>query len=374
MRKRPSLRDLFIPHAGNDYAPHILQRAAMIMMLGLIIATFTVANLHSLFWLTSDWLVSTILPSVIVDLTNVERNDNGAGQLTRNATLDAAAQLKANDMAKNSYFAHYSPTGVSPWYWFDEAGYVYSHAGENLAVHFTDSDQVVEAWMKSPSHRANIVDEGFTEIGVGTARGKYEGYDTVFVVQLFGTPAAAAAPASTVVVAQSTQTQESSPVLAETIEITPVAEPTPEPIAESEPEPVVVAVAPDTTEAPAETETAAEDSTIKEVEVRDDTVSVYSDTVATTSGRAEAPPSVPTEITKTGGGSIVGSLATRPNMVLESLYLMIGLFVLAALALSIFIEIRRQQPLQIAYSLALILLMSGLFYIHAYITAGALIV
>jgi hypothetical protein len=94
-------------------------------------------------------------------------------------------------MAKNGYFAHFAPDGTSPWHWFDEAGYVYTHAGENLAIHFTDSNEVVDAWMNSPKHRENIVNGVYTEIGVGTAKGKFEGYDTVYVVQLFGTPAQA---------------------------------------------------------------------------------------------------------------------------------------------------------------------------------------
>jgi uncharacterized protein YkwD len=134
---------------------------------------------------------------VVVELTNEERVDNQSAPLRRNDTLDRAAQLKAEHMAKHEYFSHFSPDGVSPWHWFREAGYVYAHAGENLAVHFTDSAEVVEAWMDSPSHRQNIVDSRYTEIGVGTAKGTFDGYDTVYVVQLFGAPAVAPVSAPT---------------------------------------------------------------------------------------------------------------------------------------------------------------------------------
>jgi hypothetical protein len=181
------LKDLFIPHEGNKFRPDFLERLSVGIMLVLILLSFAMANLQSLLWISSDWLVSTILPAVIVDLTNDERNSEKIGTLTRSALLDKAANLKARDMAENEYFAHYSPTGVSPWYWFDQAGYNYLHAGENLAVHFTDSSDVLRAWMDSPSHRANIMNGDYVEIGIGTAKGEYKGQPTIYVVQLFGT-------------------------------------------------------------------------------------------------------------------------------------------------------------------------------------------
>ena len=96
---------------------------------------------------------------MVVDLTNEERAMNHAAPLQRNAVFDEAARLKAEHMARYEYLQHFSPDGVSPWHWFDKAGYRYAFAGENLAIHFTDSDEVVEAWMNSPAHRQNIVDQ-----------------------------------------------------------------------------------------------------------------------------------------------------------------------------------------------------------------------
>jgi hypothetical protein len=95
-------------------------------------------------------------------------------------------------MAKNSYFAHVSPSGLNSWYWFKQAGYSFSYAGENLAVDFTDSDAVNQAWLDSPTHRANILNGHYTEIGIATAEGTFEGHPTTFVVQMFGRPAAPA--------------------------------------------------------------------------------------------------------------------------------------------------------------------------------------
>jgi hypothetical protein len=103
-------------------------------------------------------------------------------------------------MAQKGYFAHTSPEGVTPWYWFGQAGYKFIYAGENLAINYDESDAVHDAWLESPTHRANIMNEHFTEMGVATARGMYRGVPTTFVVELFGMPATtrvATAPTTT---------------------------------------------------------------------------------------------------------------------------------------------------------------------------------
>jgi|CXWL01.1.fsa_nt_gi uncharacterized protein YkwD len=132
--------------------------------------------------------LAAVISSVLVDLTNKDRTQEEIGTLTMSPVLVAAAQAKANDMAEKEYFAHTSPEGIDPWYWMREAGYTFSYAGENLAVNFSDSEDVVSAWMDSPGHRANILNGKFTEIGIATAVGEYKGQKTTFVVQMFGTP------------------------------------------------------------------------------------------------------------------------------------------------------------------------------------------
>ena len=382
---RQQLYDHFIPHEGNDYAPHILQRFAIVAMLILVLLSFTAANIQTLIWMTSDWMVSTILPSVIVDLTNEERTDLAVGPLVRSSTLDAAAKQKAEHMAKNQYFAHYSPDGVSPWYWFDQVGYNYLHAGENLAIHFSDSGEVIEAWMNSPSHRANIANGNYQEIGVGTARGTYEGFDTIYVVQLFGTKMAGSAvpaPTEQIIVAQSTQTEEPQPVLAESIAIESVPNET-ETVTEDVTEPIVITAVndPDTEPAPLFAEEIIEEATITdpapteiaEVEVNEEMISVYSGTVSTSTVGVPATMQSATS-GSTKQSSMLGELATRPNIVLQIVYIMMGIFVAIALVMSIVIEVRHQRPVQIAYGIGLLMIMTGLFYIHSYITAGALVV
>lgn len=132
---------------------------------------------------------ATVFPAVVAMLTNNARAQNNLSQLKDNALLTKAAQAKANDMAAKGYFAHISPDGSQPWDWISRAGYKYVYAGENLAVNFTDSDQVVNAWLASPTHRFNILRPQYTEIGIATSTGYYKGRPAVFVVEEFASPA-----------------------------------------------------------------------------------------------------------------------------------------------------------------------------------------
>jgi len=91
-------------------------------------------------------------------------------------------------MVKNGYFDHNSPEGFTPWHWFDEAGYNFIYAGENLAADFNSPRNIVQAWMDSPSHRQNILDNHFNETGLAVIQGNYNGHSSLFVVQMFGQP------------------------------------------------------------------------------------------------------------------------------------------------------------------------------------------
>jgi uncharacterized protein YkwD len=191
----------------------LLGMAAMSGFALLIAAVFFVSSLQQT--LLRSPQVAAVVSAVLVDLANGDRTQNGVALLTVNPLLVAAAQAKANDMATYGYFAHVSPTGVNPWYWFKQAGYNFSYAGENLAVDFSDSGDVNSAWMNSPAHRANLLNPEFTEVGIATAQGMYQGQPTTFVVQEFGTPASAGvaqAPVKTAIV----PTTATQPALATT--------------------------------------------------------------------------------------------------------------------------------------------------------------
>ncbi len=134
--------------------------------------------------------LSAIYASVLVNLTNKNRVVANRQELKVNPLLVKAAQMKANDMATKSYFAHNTPDGKTPWYWFRKAGYKYIYAGENLAVNFENSEDVERAWMNSRSHFLNIINPNYTEIGIATSTGIYKGRQAIFVVQMFGLPSA----------------------------------------------------------------------------------------------------------------------------------------------------------------------------------------
>lgn len=127
------------------------------------------------------------LQKEIIQLVNQEREKLGLSILVENPILNQAAGLKASDMLKENYFSHTSPAGVDPWHWFEEATYDYKYAGENLAMDFGSAPSVHRAWMKSPTHKENIVSVKFSEIGVAVQEGLLDGRETLLAVQLFGT-------------------------------------------------------------------------------------------------------------------------------------------------------------------------------------------
>ncbi len=374
------LKDLFIPSEDNKFKPIFLERFSMGVMLALVLLSFAMANIQALVWISSDRLVSTVLPAVIVELTNEERTGEQLAVLRRNTVLDSAAQLKADDMAKNAYFAHYSPEGLSPWYWFDQVSYSFIHAGENLAVHFTDSGDVVEAWMDSPTHRANIMNGNYTEIGVGTAKGTYKGVPTIFVVQLFGTPSTGALVTEEIIrpsapVVALAQNGTSSNVAGETTvnnnvlaeEISTIEQ------NEASSTPADVALA-STTEMLRAEETASSTEVIaQDIQVEEEKV-LYSDFASTSR------PGVPAVLTQDGTGSqtplslgVLDRTATQPNIWLQMVYILLAVMVTIALILSIVIEWRKQNPIQIAYAGGLLVIMAFLLHVHVLLTSGVTI-
>ena len=164
----------------------------------LVLILLLVFSIETLLVVPEVWgpgrrFMAAVWPAVVIDYANVDRTSAQTAPLQVNAFLTKAAQLKAEDMARRSYFSHNGPTGEAPWFWFDQVGYKYVYAGENLALDFYDSNEVNQAWLASPKHRANIMDKNFTDIGVGLATGKFEGQDRVFIVQLFGSTEASLA-------------------------------------------------------------------------------------------------------------------------------------------------------------------------------------
>ncbi|MGN1401101.1 MAG: CAP domain-containing protein [Bacillus sp. (in: firmicutes)] len=110
----------------------------------------------------------------VIDLTNAERAKSGLEPLTLDKELSAVARKKSEDMQANSYFSHTSPTYGSPFDMMKQFGISYSAAAENIAQGQTTPEEVVNAWMNSEGHRANIMNTSYTHIGVGyVANGNY---------------------------------------------------------------------------------------------------------------------------------------------------------------------------------------------------------
>lgn len=126
----------------------------------------------------------------IIAQTNIQRYNNGTLlPLIENAKLNAVAEAKAKDMFSNQYFEHISPTGVDPGTLAKKFGYDYIIEGENLILgNFKSEQEIVQHWMDSPGHRANILHDRFTEIGVAIIKGTYQGQTAWIGVQEFGLP------------------------------------------------------------------------------------------------------------------------------------------------------------------------------------------
>lgn len=176
----------------------------------------------------------------LLDATNGQRTANGVAGLQINGKLNQAAQAKANDMVTRNYWSHTTPDGQEPWVFFDQAGYRYQKAGENLAYGFLTADDTVTGWMNSPGHRANLLNTGYLDVGFGFANSSdyvNNGQETVVVAEygaVLGASAAApaSAPSSTSPVKKTAAAQPAAtPLPTAVITPAPTAEPAPSKLA-----------------------------------------------------------------------------------------------------------------------------------------------
>jgi len=181
------LQIIFIPCQENDYRPKFLESNVLLYYIVVLLVLKLIVVLF-LVYLPKTIFFSDISRTVLIELTNKERQSLGVNSLEENALLNKAAQLKAQDIITYDYFSHQSPTGITPWYWFKKAGYNYQIAGENLGIGFLDSEEIYQAWNDSPSHRANLLNPKYQDIGIAVLKGDFNGNETTLVVQLFGSP------------------------------------------------------------------------------------------------------------------------------------------------------------------------------------------
>lgn len=188
MKLLDNIKNFFIPCEDNNFKPDCFFSSFM-YWLCFVLLILHVLPIFFFSYLSSDPLFADITKTAIVELTNEERINLNVSELQHSEILDKAAMLKAQDMFRNQYFAHSSPSGVNPWYWFEQAGYEYEYAGENLAIGFLEPEEVYDGWVNSFSHHQNLVNPNYNEIGVAVLTGIFKGSRTTIVVQLFGTGA-----------------------------------------------------------------------------------------------------------------------------------------------------------------------------------------
>ena len=158
----------------------------------------------------------------LVTMTNSARAQEGLGALLTNSALASAAFAKANDIIAKDYFAHNSPDGKTPWDFISEAGYNYTYAGENLSIGYNDASELFSAWMNSPTHRENILNPNFREIGIAVVSGEFQGTQTIVAVQEFG----ASQSTNSEQVSSNTVTPTPTPAPTEAVGASPTSTPT----------------------------------------------------------------------------------------------------------------------------------------------------
>ena len=137
-----------------------------------------------------DYPESLLSVGGILDFTNRQRKENGSlPPLSQNSKLARIAVLRIKDMFAKEYFEHQSPSGVGASDIAYDVGYKFILVGENIALgNFSGDDGLVQAWMDSSGHRANILNKRYTEIGIAAERGLYKGKEVWLAVQIFGKP------------------------------------------------------------------------------------------------------------------------------------------------------------------------------------------
>ena len=304
------LKHLFIPHEHNDYKPHFFREGAVAILLGTSLTLFSLSAGSAYIARATDF-GKGVIASVLIDLANHSRISENLTILKHSLLLNDAALLKAEDMIKGDYFSHDSPTGITPWHWFDRAGYSFVHAGENLAVDYFDSESVDKAWLNSPTHRANILNYKYKDIGIAVMPGSYKGHDTIYVVQMFGSPL--------------------SGVKEEMIETPKIALKQ----KEEDPKPILK---------------------VEEInpEVKGDSINIASSTFKNV---------IITEEYKTESDFLDKALFYGPKYINMAFVLLFSIIFIATLLL-IFIEIKKQHPKHIAYAVLLLIILLILMYFN----------
>jgi hypothetical protein len=187
MRIRSFVKKFLFPCKENNYFPLVLRKKSLDLLF-ILLLFLKIFTLPLIFSFSKSLFFAEITRNTLVELLNSERIKRGLSPLSENQKLIQSAYLKAKDILEKDYFSHWNPEGLSPWYWFKVSGYNYQFAGENLAIGFLESSEVHKAWMNSPTHRQNILNPNYTEVGIAVLKGEFNGNEVYVVVQHFGKP------------------------------------------------------------------------------------------------------------------------------------------------------------------------------------------
>lgn len=230
-----TLHHFFVPSHRNNFRAKGLHLDMLLffVMIGITLNTIGYLWPGKLLGFATDITIEKL-----ISRTNQERTSNGLPPLQYNDKLAGAACNKGQDMFTYNYWAHYRPgDGTAPWHFIKQAGYAYEYAGENLAQGFLFSDAVVDGWMNSPTHRANILRPEYDDVGFCVMNGVLQNEETTLVVQMFGKPS------ETTLVAQAQAAEEQAAVpekdLEKILEQKPQAESTAQKVEAQQAAPVI---------------------------------------------------------------------------------------------------------------------------------------
>jgi hypothetical protein len=178
--------NLFFPHHTNNYRAKLLHHESLLLVILIFFFGAFSLNYVSKAFPSVLGISSSITVDDLLNLTNQKRAESGLPPLSLDQRLSNAAAGKAQNMFAENYWAHISPGGTTPWTFIRGAGYSYVYAGENLAKGFTNSQDVINAWMASPTHRKNVLSGNYNNVGFSVQTGNLIGEETVLVVEMFG--------------------------------------------------------------------------------------------------------------------------------------------------------------------------------------------
>lgn len=177
----------FLPHRHTHQKARLISWEAILVYILLFLILQVGFNLTGYFKPGFLGISGDIGQQRLIELTNLERQKLGLPLLKENQALNEAAKLKATNMFSEDYWAHFAPSGKTPWDFILGSGYNFSYAGENLAKNFYSEDEVVVAWMNSLAHKENMINSKYQDIGMAVVEGVLNGQKTTLVVQMFGT-------------------------------------------------------------------------------------------------------------------------------------------------------------------------------------------